>query len=92
MNIKRWPIVHARVTETFTETGIKGIQYCPVKLVDVITQEINQNYVLMYIENFIDAFDMKRSKYKYNEKYDFYTFLPKETYLDRSLCNLDSRS
>lgn len=87
MNIKRWPIVHTRVTETFTETGIKGIQYFPVKLVDVITQEINQNYVLMYIENFIDAFDMKRSKYKYNEKYDFYTFLPKETYLDRSLCN-----
>lgn len=43
-------------------------------------QEINQNYVLMYIENFMDAFDMKRSKYKYNEKYDFYTFLPKETY------------
>ncbi len=40
----------------------------------------------MYDENFIDVFDMKRSKYKYNEKYDFYTFLPREVYLDRRIC------
>ena len=33
----------------------------------------------MYIKNFIDAFDMEKSKYRYNEKYDFYTFIPKET-------------
>ena len=38
---------------------------------DVVTYKINQNCVLMYIENFIDAFDMERSKYKYNAKYDF---------------------
>ena len=35
----------------------------------------------MYIANFIDAFDMEKSKYKYNEKYDFYTFMPMETFL-----------
>ncbi len=40
----------------------------------------------MYIKNFIDAFDMEKSKYRYNEKYDFYTFIPKETYLNRSIC------
>ena len=27
----------------------------------------------MYITNFIDAFDMEKSKNKYNEKYDYYT-------------------
>ena len=26
----------------------------------------------MYITNFIDAFDMEKSKNKYNEKYDYY--------------------
>lgn len=41
----------------------------------------------MYIENFIDAFDMDRSKYKYNPKYDFYTFLPDETYLNEEKCS-----
>lgn len=40
----------------------------------------------MYIVNFIDAFDMEKSKYKYNEKYDFYTFIPKETYLNKNIC------
>ena len=40
----------------------------------------------MYMENFIDAFDMERSKYKYNAKYDFYTFILKETYLNQSIC------
>ena len=86
LNVKRWPIIHVRVMEEFIKREIKGLQYFPIKLVDVVTQKINQNYVLMYIENFIDAFDMERSKYKYNAKYDFYTFIPKETYLNQSVC------
>ena len=53
----------------------------------MVTKRVNTNYVLMYIENFIDAFDMEKSKYKYNEKYDFYTFMPKETYLKSSVCS-----
>lgn len=86
LNIKRWPIIHVKVMEEFIKREIKGLQYFSIKLVDVVTQKINQNYVLMYIENFIDAFDMERSKYKYNAKYDFYTFIPKETYLNQSVC------
>lgn len=86
LNIKRWPIIHVKVMEEFIKREIKGLQYFPIKLVDVVTQKINQNYVLMYIENFIDAFDMERSKYKYNAKFDFYTFIPKETYLNQSVC------
>lgn len=87
LNIKRWPIVHIRVMEEFNKRGITGLQYFPVRLIDVVTQKINTNYVLMYIVNFIDAFDMEKSKYKYNEKYDFYTFIPKETYLNKSVCS-----
>ena len=86
LNVKRWPIIHVRVMEEFIKREIKGLQYFPIKLVDVVTQKINQNYVLMYIENFIDAFDMEKSKYKYNAKYDFYTFIPKETYLNQRVC------
>lgn len=87
LNVKRWPIVHIRVMEEFNKNGIKGIQYYPIKVIDVVTKKVNTNYVLMYIENFIDAFDMEKSKYKYNEKYDFYTFMPKETYLKSSVCS-----
>lgn len=86
LNVKRWPIVHIRVMEEFNKKGIKGLQYFPVKLIDVVTQSVNTNYVLMYVVNFIDAFDMEKSKYKYNAKYDFYTFVPKETYLNKSVC------
>lgn len=86
LNVKRWPIIHVRVMQEFIKREIKGLQYFPIKLVDVVTQKINQNYVLMYIENFIDAFDMEKSKYKYNAKYDFYTFIPKETYLNQRVC------
>lgn len=86
LNVKRWPIVHVRVMEEFNKKGIKGLQYFPVKLIDVVTQSVNTNYVLMYVVNFIDAFDMEKSKYKYNAKYDFYTFVPKETYLNKSVC------
>ena len=87
LNVKRWPIVHIRVMEEFNKKGIGGVQYFAIKLIDVVTQRINTNYVLMYILNFIDAFDMEKSKYKYNEKYDFYIFIPKETFLDQSICS-----
>lgn len=87
LNIKRWPIIHVRVMEEFNKKEIKGVQYFPIKLVDAVTQEINDHYVLMYIENFIDAFDMEKSKYSYNEKYNLYTFVPKDTYIDESVCS-----
>ena len=64
LNVKRWPIVHVKVMEEFNKKGIKGLQYFSVKLIDVVTQKINTNYVLMYVVNFIDAFDMEKSKYK----------------------------
>lgn len=87
LNIRSWPIVHARVMEEFNRRGIGGVQYLAVKLVDVVTHRVNTNYVLLYIENFIDAFDMKRSEYLYDEEYDFYTFLPKKTYLNKGVCS-----
>ena len=87
LNVKRWPIIHSKVMKEFDKKGIKGLQYFPIKLIDVVTKKINTNYVLMYVANFIDAFDMKKSKYRYNEKYDFYTFMPRETYLNKSICS-----
>lgn len=62
------------------------MQYLPVKLLDAATHRVNTDYVLMYAENFIDAFDMERSAYLYDEAYDFYTFLPKKTYINEDVC------
>lgn len=87
LNIKRWPIIHIRVMEEFNKNGITGLQYFPIKLIDTVTRKVNNNYVLMFITEFIDAFDMGKSKYKYNEKYDFYTFIPKQTYLNEAVCS-----
>lgn len=86
-NITNWPIVHIKVMKKFSEMGIMGIQYLPIKLVDVVTRKVNENYVLMYIQNFIEAFDMNKSKYKYNEKYNFYTFMPNATYMNSIICS-----
>lgn len=87
LNVKRWPVIHIRVMEEFKKNGITGIQYFPVKLIDVVTQRVNTHYVLMYIKNFIDAFDMNKSEYEYNEKYNFYTFIPMKTYLNKDICS-----
>ena len=86
LNIKRWPIIHKKVQREFEKQSIEGIQFLPIKLIDVATNDINDNYVVMNILNFIEAYDLDKSKYKYNEKYDCYTFLPHETYLDKTVC------
>lgn len=87
LNIKRWPIVHERVKDVLVKSNISGIQYYPIDLIDVISGEISKKYFLMYITNFIDAFDMKKSKYKYNQKYDYYTFIPGEIFLSKTSCD-----
>lgn len=86
LNIKRWPLVHERVKEILIKKQIQGVRFYPIKLIDVVTGKININYFLMYVENFVDAFDMEKSKYRYNEKYDFYTFIPGQIYIDEEKC------
>lgn len=87
LNIKRWPIVHERVKNALIESNISGIEYYPIDLIDVISGKISRKYFLMYITNFIDAFDMERSQYKFNEKYDYYTFLPGKIVLSKTACD-----
>lgn len=86
LNIVQWPIVHKRVMETFENLGISGIEYYPIKLIDVVTKHTNENYMMMYITNYIDAYDMDKTSYKYNEKYDSYSFNPKQIYLNTQVC------
>lgn len=86
LNIKRWPIIHKKVQKEFEKLFIEGIQFLPIKLVDMVTNNINDNYVVMNILNFIEAYDFDKSKYKYNKKYDYYIFLPHETYLNKTVC------
>lgn len=81
-----WPIIHRKVQNAFEREKIQGIEYYPIELVDVCTDRINNNYVLMYVKNFIDAYDMKKSKYSYDSKYNFYSFEPHATYLSAKVC------
>ena len=86
LNIKRWPLVHRKVQHEFERLSVGGVRFLPIKLIDVVTNTVNDNYVVMDILNFIEAYDLNKSTYKYNEKYDYYTFLPHETYLNRLVC------
>jgi hypothetical protein len=87
LNIKRWPVVHKKVMNSFIDNDVSGIKYYPIRLIDVVTQETNNDYYLMYVDNFVEAFDMEKSQYRHNEKYDMYTFAPHETYLDTEVCS-----
>lgn len=85
-NIHDWPIVKRSVMELFDKNGIKGIQYFPITLIDLETNEKMDDYVVMYIENFIEAYDLSKSKYTYYKEYDAYFFLPHEIYFDKEVC------
>ncbi|MFV0382116.1 MAG: imm11 family protein [Breznakia sp.] len=86
LNIVRWPIIHKKVMEVFNSNKISGIQYLPIKLIDVVTNKVNENYMVMNVLNFIEAYDMEKSDFTYNEKYDVYSFLPKGIILDENIC------
>lgn len=86
-NVYDWPVIHKRVMNRLVEIGVSGIKYYPIKLLDKETGTINDDYVLMYIRNFIEAYDMEKSKYTYYEKFNLYTFLPHEIVLDREECS-----
>ncbi len=87
LNVDRWPIIHQKVMLEFNSNGINGIEYYPIQLIDQTTGKINNNYYLMFIDNFIDAYDMEKSEYVYNDKYDLYTFIPMKTYLNKKVCS-----
>jgi len=86
VNIVSWPIIHKKVKEEFEKQGITGIQYLPIKLIDEITNKESNDYVVMNVLNMIEAIDLEKSEYKYNEKYDFYSFIPVTTYFDEEVC------
>ena len=86
LNVNSWPIVHKKVQEEFDKNNIKGIQYLPIKLLDVVTDEINENYVVMNILNYIEGIDLEKSEYSYDAEYDSYGFLPHKTYLNKDVC------
>lgn len=87
LNAASLPIIHKKVQQKFEQEGIEGIQYLPIKLIDVVTNEINLNYVVMNVLNMIEAYDMQKSEYNYDEKTNSYWFLPHTTYLDKEVCS-----
>ena len=86
-NARNWPLVHAKVKTMFETNGIRGVSFYPIALVDVVSNQVNKNYYLLFVHSFIDAYDLEKSEYKYNVKYKLYTFLPHKTYLDQETCS-----
>lgn len=81
-NIASWPLLHKNVISTLRGLNLQGVEFYPIKVIDEITEEINKDYFVLHITNLVDAFDMKNSKYRHNEKYDAYFFDPKGEQFD----------
>ena len=82
-----WPIVHQTVKEEFEKQNIKGkIQYIPITLADIDTDDEIHEYYAMNILNHIEAIDLKKSDHNYDEEFNYYAFLPGSIYLDESIC------
>ncbi len=86
-NVVDWPVFHKRVVEEIIKEGIIGVSFFPVELIDKRTGTVNNEYSLMYIEKFIEAFDLNKSQYVFNEKYNYYTFIPMKTFFDEQACS-----
>ena len=86
LNAWGWPIIHQRVQKEFEGEGVKGIQYLPIELIDEVTGKVNNNYVVMNVLNVIEAYDMEKSKYNFNETLKKNMFLPMGECLDKEVC------
>jgi len=86
LNSSSWPLVHQRVKDTLIKNEIEGIQYLPINLIDAVNGDINNHYYVMNILNSIEAIDMNKSKYDYEEEYDAYFFEPNAVYFDEEIC------
>lgn len=85
-NVNNWLVVHKKVKKEFEKQKIQGIQYLPVRVVDVLTHSVNHNYYAVNILNRIDGIDMEASEWEYEEEDDVYFFEPKGMVLDEQKC------
>ena len=85
-NVNNWLIVHKKVKKEFEKQKIQGIQYLPVRVVDVLTHSVSHNYYAVNILNWIDGIDMEASEWEYEEEDDAYFFEPKGMVLDEQQC------
>ena len=85
-NVNNWLIVHKKVKKEFEKQKIQGIQYLPVRVVDVLTHSVSHNYYAVNILNWIDGIDMEASEWDYEEEDDAYFFEPKGMVLDEQKC------
>lgn len=86
-NVHAWPIIHSRVKELLEKEGFEGISFFPVTLIHDGTGSVNHDYFMMYSSNFIEAYDMEKSKYTYIAKFDAYMFFPMKTVFDENECS-----
>lgn len=86
-NVHGWPIVHERVKDLLTEEHIRGVLFFPLRIIHDKSGLPEHGFYLLYTSNFIEAYDMERSMYKYLEKYNAYMFFPMKTVFVESECS-----
>ena len=86
-NIYDWPIIHKKLMNRLIEMEVSGVEYYPIKLIDKRTGSLNSDYVLMYVRNFIEAYDMEESEYDYIEKMNVYVFKPHGIVMNQDECS-----
>ena len=86
LNDYRWPIIHKKVMEEFQNQQVSNVQYIPITLSDIDTDEEIHEYYAMNILNSIEAIDLEKSEYDYDEEFNVYWFLPHSIYLNPSIC------
>ena len=85
-NVNNWLNEQKKVKKEFEKQKIQGIQYLPVRVVDVLTHSVSHNYYAVNILNWIDGIDMEASEWEYEEEDDAYFFEPKGMVLDEQKC------
>ena len=87
MNVCGWPVVSSKAKGVFESSCINGVEFLPIRIVDISGTHINNNdYYLLYTSNFIDAYDMDKSDYRYIERYNIYSFNPMKIVFDDNAC------
>ena len=87
INHEQWPIVHEKVMKEFKSLKLSHIQYIPITLIDIDTNQECHEYYAMNILDCIEAIDLEKSEYDYDEEFNVYWFMPRSIYLNRSACS-----
>jgi hypothetical protein len=88
-NILYWPIFSGKFKNICDDLKINGIHLLPISIQNKISKEILENYYLLNIFNFIEALDLKKSKFKPPKNDELLKPLPHPVLIRNKIQSLD---